>query len=63
LFSTFIETSAARVFFGDLLVAGMMIGAAVVALLFGVNAERRSLEAIATPLSARHPEPHPHTSS
>jgi MFS family permease len=53
LFGKFIETSATSVFYGDLLGAGMMLGAAVVALLFGVKAERRSLEDIALPLSAR----------
>jgi hypothetical protein len=53
LFSKLIESSATSVFYGDLIGASLMIVAAIVALLFGVKAERRSLEDIATPLSAR----------
>jgi MFS family permease len=53
LFSKLIESSATSVFYGDLIGASFMIVAAIVALLFGVKAERRSLEDIATPLSAR----------
>jgi MFS family permease len=52
LFGKLIETSATSVFYGDLLGAGMMMLAAVVALVYGVDAERRSLEDIAPPLSA-----------
>lgn len=56
LFGLLIQTSAKSVFVGDLIGAGFMMAGSVVALLFGVNAERRSLEHIATPLSARmHP--------
>ncbi len=35
-----------------LIAAGVMIGAAIVELILGVRAERRSLESIATPLTA-----------
>jgi MFS family permease len=40
------------VFLGYLLGAGLMIAAAVVALVLGINAERKSLEEVARPLSA-----------
>ena len=53
LFSHLIETSARGVFFGDLIGAGGMLIGAIVALRFGVNAERQSLEQIAPPLSCR----------
>ncbi|WP_447980716.1 MFS transporter [Candidatus Nitrospira bockiana] len=54
IFGKLIEASAGSVFVGNLIGAGMMVTGAMVALLFGVKAERRSLESIATPLSARH---------
>jgi MFS family permease len=54
LFGKLIQTSALSVFYGNLLGAGFMITGAIVALLFGVKAERRSLEDIATPLSAQN---------
>ncbi len=41
-----------NVFYGYLFGAALMIGAAIVAALFAVRAERRSLEDVATPLSA-----------
>ncbi len=44
--------SRAGVFAGYLLAAGLMIGAALVELFLGLNAERRSLEDIAEPLAA-----------
>jgi MFS family permease len=53
LFGKLIQTSAASVFIGDLVGAGFMIIGAIVALLFGVKAERQALEHVATPLSAR----------
>jgi MFS family permease len=53
LFGKLIETSATSVFYGNLLGAGLMILAAIVAVVYGVNAERRSLEDIAPPLSTR----------
>ncbi len=53
LFGKLIQTSALSVFYGNLLGASLMIIAAIVALLFGVKAERQSLEDIATPLSAK----------
>jgi hypothetical protein len=37
---------------GYLIAAGLMIGAALVELIIGVRAERRSLESIAAPLTA-----------
>ncbi len=40
-----------NVFYGDLLSAALMVGAGVIAIFFGVNAERQSLESIAKPLS------------
>jgi MFS family permease len=52
LFGSFVQTSAASVFIGDLIGAGFMIGGAIVAMRFGVKAERQSLESIAAPLSA-----------
>jgi hypothetical protein len=45
--------SRGPLFVGYLLGAGLMIGAAAVEAALGVKAERQSLEAIATPLSAR----------
>jgi hypothetical protein len=39
-------------FYGYVFAAALMLGAAVVALIFGVAAERKGLEAIAPPLSA-----------
>jgi MFS family permease len=42
-----------RVFIGYSLAAALMIFGGIVELLWGVNAERRSLEAVAPPLSAR----------
>jgi len=39
------------VFYGDLLGAGLMIIAGVIAIFFAVNAERQSLESVARPLS------------
>jgi MFS family permease len=53
VFARLIETSATSVFMGDMLAASLMLVAAVVALIFGVKAERQSLESIAAPLSAR----------
>jgi ABC-type transport system involved in multi-copper enzyme maturation permease subunit len=53
LFGLLIESSATSVFYGDLAGAGFMLAAAVVELFYGVKAERQSLEAIATPLSAQ----------
>ena len=52
LFGVLIDTgSRASVFGGYLLGAGLMIGAALVQLKWGVSCERKSLEAIARPLS------------
>jgi len=52
LYGKLIETSAQSVFYGYLVGAGMMLAGALVELWLGVKAEGRSLESIATPLSA-----------
>jgi MFS family permease len=53
LFGTLIGTgSRINVFFGYIFAAALMIGAALVALILGVAAERKSLEHVARPLSA-----------
>jgi len=52
LYGKLIETSAQSVFYGYLVGAGMMLAGAIVELWLGVKAEGRSLESIATPLSA-----------
>ena len=53
LFGVLVETGArGHIVWGYLLGAGLMVGAAVVELLIGVRAERRSLESIAAPLSS-----------
>jgi MFS family permease len=54
LFSHLIETSAQDVFFGDLVGAAAMLIGSIVALRFGVNAEKQPLEDIAPPLSCRN---------
>ncbi len=52
VFSALIQTGKAiDVFYGDLFGAALMAAAGVVAIFFGVNAERQSLENIARPLS------------
>ena len=53
LFAQLIQSSAASVFLGDLVGAGLMLIAAAVEMAYGVKAERQSLENIATPLSAQ----------
>jgi MFS family permease len=52
LFGKLIQTSARSVFYGDLLGASLMVVGGLVALVWGVAAEGKSLEAIAQPLSA-----------
>jgi MFS family permease len=53
LFGALIQSgSRASVFAGYVFAAALMLGAAVVAALFAVKAERRPLEDVATPLSA-----------
>jgi len=47
-----------KLFIGYLIGAGVMIVGAVVEVLLGVPAERRSLEDIAAPLSSVSPSPH-----
>ncbi|MBS0151486.1 MAG: MFS transporter [Nitrospira sp.] len=51
-FSMLIQESAASVFYGDLVGAALMLLGAVVALVFGVKAEQKPLEALAGPISA-----------
>jgi MFS family permease len=53
IFGRLIQTSPTSIFYGDVFAAGLMLVGAIVALLFGVNAEGRSLEDVATPLSVR----------
>ena len=55
LFGKLIETSPVSVFYGDLVAAAFMVVGAIVATLFGVKAERQSLESLATPLCVRKP--------
>jgi hypothetical protein len=52
VFGQLIESSASSVFVGYLVGAAFMVGGALIAFLYGVDAERRSLEDIAKPLSA-----------
>ena len=53
LFGMLIESgSRASVFAGYAFGAALMLGAAIVAALFAVRAERKPLEDVATPLSA-----------
>jgi MFS family permease len=53
LFGTLIGTGSARsLFYGYLAAAVLMIAAAVIEIVFGIAAERQSLEAIAEPLSS-----------
>lgn len=51
-FSMLIQESATSVFYGDLVGAALMLLGAAVALIFGVKAEQKPLEALADPLSA-----------
>ena len=53
LYGRLVETSAQSVAYGYLVGAGLMLLGALVELILGVKAEGRSLEDIATPLSAR----------
>ena len=52
-YGVLIETSATSVFYGYLVGGGMMLLGAAIELWFGINAEGRSLEQLATPLSAQ----------
>jgi hypothetical protein len=53
LFGSLIDTgSRVSLFGGYLLGSGLMLAAALIALRFGVDAERKPLEAVAAPLSA-----------
>jgi MFS family permease len=54
LFGELIQTSTLSVFYGYLVGGGFMIIGAVVAMLYGVNAEQQPLENVATPLSAKN---------
>ena len=52
VFGHLIQSSASSVFAGYLVGAAFMVGGGVIAFIYGVDAERRSLEDIAKPLSA-----------
>ena len=53
LFGRLIDTgSRLNVFYGNLLASALLVSTVVVVILFGVSAERASLEAVAQPLSA-----------
>ena len=56
LFGKFIEEGRSQVVFGYYLGAGLMIAAGLVAAVLAVNAEKRSLEDIAEPLTAQEAE-------
>lgn len=58
-YAKMIETSVTSIFYGYLLGAGLMLVGALVELFLGVKAEGRSLEHIATPLSARTGQENP----
>ncbi|HEX6541885.1 MAG TPA: MFS transporter [Ktedonobacterales bacterium] len=58
LFGALIQSGKpVNLFYGYLLGAALMIAAGLVELFFGVNAERKSLESVATPLSAEQTSP------
>ncbi len=64
LYGTLIETgSREAVFFGYVVAGLLMAGAAVVAAWLGIDAERKPLETVATPLSAVRDETHSAPSS
>ncbi|TKB94123.1 MAG: MFS transporter [Nitrospira sp.] len=52
LFSMLIQESPTSVFYGDLVGAALMLLGAIVAMVFGVKAEQKPLEALAGPISA-----------
>ena len=56
LFGKYIEQGRSQVAFGYYLGAGLMIAAGIVAAFLAVNAEKRSLEDIAEPLTAQEAE-------
>jgi len=56
LFGNFIEQGRGQLVFGYYIGAWLMIAAGLVELFLGVNAEQRSLEDIATPLTAQDTE-------
>jgi hypothetical protein len=56
MFGKFIEQGRDQVVFGYYIGAGLMIAAGVVAMFLAVNAERRSLEDVAKPLTAHDGE-------
>lgn len=51
LFGLLIQAGARSVFYGDLLGAALMTAAGLIAVFFAVDAERKSLESVARPLS------------
>jgi MFS family permease len=50
-------TDRTALFVGYLLGAAIMIGGGVIEIVFGINAERKSLESVARPLTSVSPEP------
>ncbi len=53
LFGHLVDTGSRRdLFFGDVLASGLLLATVVVVWLYGVKAERSSLEEVARPLSA-----------
>ena len=53
LFGRLVDTGSRRdLFYGDLLASALLLATVVVVWLFGVKAERTSLEEVARPLSA-----------
>ena len=56
LYGMLIETSATSVFYGYLMAGGMMLLGSAIELWLGINAEGKSLEQLAPPLSARKPD-------
>ena len=59
LYGMLIETSATSVFYGYLVGGGLMLIGAAIELWLGIDAEGRSLEQLAAPLSARPSSEHP----
>jgi hypothetical protein len=52
VFGALIQTGkAVNVFYGDLWGAFLMVGAGVIEIIWGINAERKTLEDVARPLS------------
>ncbi|OQW37565.1 MAG: MFS transporter [Nitrospira sp. SG-bin1] len=61
IYGMLIETSTTSVFYGYLVGGGMMLLGAAMELWLGINAEGRSLEQLAPPLSVQKPSSAPHS--